>query len=215
MNKKTRPRTRWEKDQTAARVGRPAREHARARRRTHLPAQVFGFCELLLQQTRQYGPDARTAASNVATMTVTAAELRANPDDSGYPGPNGPMPPEEFAVLVGCPKDKDCQAWCRDGDRSQCQVLLALPGRGRALLGPGFSEVRPRRRRAEERVTRPRIADAVAPGRHRRSLWWTGRLRRPAGARPENDSPRDVRAHRLTGEALPLTISIPPSGKNI
>ena len=33
MNKKMRPRTLWEKDRTAARVGRAPREHARAHRR--------------------------------------------------------------------------------------------------------------------------------------------------------------------------------------
>ena len=54
----------------------------------------------------------------------TAAELRARPNDSGYPGPNGPMPPGEFAVLIGCPADKGCQAWCHDGDRSHFNVIL-------------------------------------------------------------------------------------------
>ena len=34
------------------------------------------------------------------------------------------MPPEDFAVLIGCPEDKDCKAWCRDGCRSKFAVIL-------------------------------------------------------------------------------------------
>ena len=66
----------------------------------------------------------------------TLAELLARPNDSGYPGPNGPMPPEEFAVLIGCPEDKDCKAWCRYGDRSKFAVILGAEVAEKVMRDP-------------------------------------------------------------------------------
>ncbi len=56
-------------------------------------------------------------------LPKTPEGLRALPH-SGYKGRNGFMTAEEFAVDLGCPEGKGCEAWCEDGHRGQISVIL-------------------------------------------------------------------------------------------